>query len=201
MGRMIWLVLGLAVGPYASASASAQPAQPAGAGVTVQLGSPAGPAGPAFPEAARLAFVDVDRVAALSAEGKTAAARLQELRMKKAAELSQHGKRVEAIQAQMSQGSPALTDVARRRLEREFQRAQVDFQRFTEDAQDEVRELQEELMQAFTAKLFPVIGAVAKERNLWAVFSSESALLWREESLDLSEEVARRLDMTPEAPR
>jgi outer membrane protein len=70
----------------------------------------------------------------------------------------------------------------------------VDFQRFTEDAQVEVQEVQQELLQAFSARVFPVIGQVAKEKNLWAVFGSDSGLLWHNPALDLSEEVAKRLD-------
>jgi outer membrane protein len=150
-------------------------------------------AGSAFPEDARLAYVDVNRVAALSGEGKAAAGKLEALRNKKSTEVSERSKQLEVLQQKLSQGD-VLNDVARARLQREFQRAQVDFQRFTEDAQAEVQEVEQQLLQAFTARLFPVIGQVATEKNLWAVFSSDSGLLWHNPALDLSEEVAKRLD-------
>jgi hypothetical protein len=74
-------------------------------------------------------------------------------------------------------------------------RAQIDFQRFTEDSEAEVQDLQQQLMGAFTAKLFPIIGQVATERNLWAVFNlSESGIIWQNPAFDLSEEIAKRLD-------
>ncbi len=197
MTRVVWLVIGMALGPIDASSVSAQPIRPSVERSSLQgTGQASADIAEAFPQDARFAFVDVDRVAALSTEGKAAASRLQELRGKKATELSARGEQIEALQSKLSQGASILTDVARRRLEREFQRAQVDFQRLTEDAQEEVRELQQELTQAFTAKLFPVIGDIAKEKKLWAVFSSESALLWHDPALDLSEEVARRLDST-----
>jgi hypothetical protein len=41
---------------------------------------------------------------------------------------------------------------------------------------------------------------VATEKNPWAVFSSESTLLWHHPGIDLSEEIARRIDAA-EAPR
>jgi outer membrane protein len=147
-----------------------------------------------FPEGARLGYVDVNRVAALSGEGKAATVKLETLRQKKSTEASERSKQVEALQQKLSQSDAVLNDVARARLQREFQRAQVDFQRFTEDAQAEVQEAEQQLLQAFTARLFPVIGQVATEKNLWAVFSSESGLLWHNPALDLSEEVAKRLD-------
>ena len=83
---------------------------------------------------------------------------------------------------------------ARVRLQRDFQRAQVDFQRASEDAQNALQEAQQETSQAFSAKLFPIIGEVAREKKIWAVFGNDSGLLWHDPATDLSEEVAKRLD-------
>jgi Skp family chaperone for outer membrane proteins len=193
MKSSVCLVVGLTLGSPA-ATVFAQSPQFSAGRPSVQTDPAAKPNPLAFPEGARVAFVDVDQVAALSLTGRAAAARLHELRSQKAAELSERGKEVDALQAKLARNSTGLTDLARRRLEREFQRAQVDFQRFTEDAQEEVRELQQELLQEFTAQLFPVIADIAKEKNLWAVFSSEAATLWHDSALDMSVEVARRLD-------
>jgi outer membrane protein len=147
-----------------------------------------------FPAEARVAYVDVDRVAALSAEGKAANAKLNDLRTKKAAELEARSKQMQALQDKINQGTNVLSDGVRVRLQRDFQRAQVDFQRASEDARSEVEEAQQETSQAFSAKLFPIIGEVAKEKKIWAVFGNESALLWHDPAMDLSEEVAKRLD-------
>jgi Skp family chaperone for outer membrane proteins len=148
----------------------------------------------AFPEGARLGFIDLPRVATVSSHGQAMAARIEELRSKKAAQVSERGKQVEALQSKLSQGQSVLNDDARVRLQRAFERAQIDFQRFAQDAQAEVQDLQQELQREFTAQLFPIIGQVAKEKNLWAVFSVETNLLWHDPALDLSEEVAQRLD-------
>ena len=150
-----------------------------------------------FPKDSRIGYVDLERVAALSSEGKSATAQLEALRTKKAAEVASRGKQVELLQQKLSAGTAVLNEAAFARLQREFQRAQLDFQRFNEDAQAEVRDTQQQLWRAFTTKLFPVVGQVATERNLWAVFSSDSTLLWHHPAIDLSEEVAQRLDAAP----
>lgn len=142
----------------------------------------------------RIAYVNIDRVVALSAEGKAATTRLDELRTKKSAEVAARSKQVEALQAKLSAGATVLNDVARTRLQREFQRAQVDFQRFSEDAQAELQEAQQQALQSFNAQLFPVIRQVATEKNLWAVFGTDSGLLWFNPSADLTDEIAKRLD-------
>ena len=146
-----------------------------------------------FPEDARIAYVDIDRVAALSGEGKAAAAKLDELRNKKAAEVSARGKEVEALQTKLTTTASILNETTRRQLERQFQRAQIDFQRFSEDAQAEVQEAQRETLRGFNAQLFPVIDQIAKEKKLWAVFGNDNAMWWNT-AIDLTEEVARRLD-------
>ena len=150
-----------------------------------------------FPKDSRVGYVDLEKVAALSSEGKSAAAQLEALRTKKAAEVASRGKEVELLQEKLASGSAVLNEAAFTRLQREFQRAQLDFQRFNEDAQAEVRETQQQLWRAFTTKLFPVVGQIATEKNLWAVFSSDSTLLWHHPAIDLSEELAKRLDAAP----
>ena len=155
------------------------------------------PARDAFPKDSRIGYVDLERVAALSSEGKSATAQLEALRTKKAAEVAARGKQVEALQQKLTAGGAVLNEAAYTRLQREFQRAQLDFQRFNEDAQAEMQDTQQQLWRAFTTRIFPVVGQVATEKNLWAVFSTESPLLWHAPAIDLSEEVAKRLDAAP----
>lgn len=158
------------------------------------VSQPAAAVRESFPKDSRIGYVDLEKVAALSSEGKSATAQLEALRTKKAAEVASRGKQVELLQQKLSDGSAVLNEAAFTRLQREFQRAQLDFQRFNEDAQAEVRDTQQLLWRAFTTRLFPVVGQVATEKNLWAVFSSDSTLLWHHPAIDLSEEVAKRLD-------
>lgn len=151
-----------------------------------------------FPADARVAYVDLDRVASLSSAGKAAAAKIDELRNKRATELAERSKQMSALEQKMTQSAAVLNDDARIRMQREYQRARVTFERLRDDAQAEVQDLQEELLRAFTARVFPVIGDVAKEKKLWAVFSKESSLIWHEPAIDLTEEIAKRLDAKPQ---
>jgi len=150
-----------------------------------------------FPKDARIGYIDMERVAALSSEGKSATAQLAALRTRKTAEVAERSKQVELLQQKLSAGGAVLNEAAYTRLQREFQRAQLDFQRFSDDAQAELQDTQQQLWRAFTTRLFPVVGQVATERNLWAVLSSDASLLWHLPAIDLSEEIARRLDGVP----
>jgi outer membrane protein len=193
MRRIACLLLTMGIGALWPGMAAGQSFMPGGQPQTAA--SVAQPARPAFADDARIGFVDIERVAALSNEGKAAAARIQQLRNKKAAELADRGKQVDSLQQKLSQGTSVLNDAARARLQREFERSRIDYQRLNEDAQAEVQDTQQQLLQAFTARLFRIVGEVASEKKLWAVFSNESNLVWHNPALDLSEEVAKRLDV------
>lgn len=154
--------------------------------------------GAAFPADSKIGFVDLGLVASRSKQGQALFAKIDDIRTQKESEVAARGKDVAALQDKWNQASPVLTDAAREQLRKQFERAQVDFQRFTQDAQAEVAQVQRELEQAFMQKAFPAIAAVAKERSLWAVFSvAESGLLWREQTLDISTEIAQRIDTAP----
>ena len=151
-----------------------------------------------FPADARIGLVDFNRVAAVSTSGKALSARVQQLRSKKDAEVQARGKDVAALESRLTQNPDLLNAAAREQLRRQFERAQVDFQRFTQDAQAEVQQVQRELEQAFLEKARPVVEAVARERSLWAVMSmGDSGLVWWDPALDLSDEIAKRIDASP----
>lgn len=159
------------------------------------------PAAASFPEGARIAFVDVQYVFATSREGKAAATAIQALELKKKAEIDAKTKEVEALQQKLTQGAAVLNEENRVRLERDIARARVDFDRLVQDAQGEVQDLQQQFQRAFSRKLFPAIGEVAKSRDLWAVFTrDEASLLWHQPALDISAEIVARLEAAPSTP-
>jgi outer membrane protein len=192
MKRLVYAVMAVTFVALPGSDAQAQ-TRFLGTAPAVLQEQAARPAPKAFPEDARVAYIDIDRVAALSGQGKAAAAKLDDLRNKKSAEVSARGKEVEALQAKLTQGETVLNDSARARLQRQFERARIDFQRFSEDAQAEVQEAQRETLRGFNAQLFPVIAQIASEKKLWAVFGAEN-LMWYNPAIDLTEEVAKRLD-------
>ena len=148
-----------------------------------------------FPEGARIAFVNVQYVFATSRDGKAAATELQAFQNKKNADIAAKTKEVQALEQKLSDASAVLNTEARGRLERDVARARVDFERLIQDSQAEVEEKQQQFQRAFSRKLFPAIGEVAKARDLWAVFSiGPENLLWHQPALDISDEVIGRVD-------
>jgi outer membrane protein len=94
-----------------------------------------------------------------------------------------------------------LNDTARAQLTAEVERQQRDIQRFTEDAQQDLQALQQQLQEEFTRKLNPVLEKVAREKQLHMVFNAtESGLVWADQTMDLTGDVIKALDSAAPAP-
>jgi outer membrane protein len=170
---------------------SAPPQAPAAPAATAPAPAPA-PA-PRFPEGIRYAFVNIQQIAAESVEGKTASTKIEAFRAKKASDLNERNKQVEANQAKLR--STVITEETRAQVQRDIDKAQVEIQRMTQDAQAELQEMQNGLQLEFQRKLGPVIQGVAVEKGLHLLFSqADSGMVWADPGLDLTAEVIRRFD-------
>ena len=175
-----------------SATQGPAPAQPAGAQ------SPAPAVQRPFPTGTKYAFVNIQRIAAESAPGKTLAGKVQAFNQLKVNELNEKNKALQASQQKLESGSSVLNAAAVAQLQKEIERQQIDIQRFTEDAQQEVNTLQGQLQEEFQVRLSPVIQQMATERGLHMLFSvGDSGLVWADPSLDITNEVIQKFDATP----
>ena len=155
------LVVSLAVG---AASLSAQQAPAAKPAPKPAVQAPVAPAAP-FPAGAKIAFVNIQAIVAMSAEGKADSAKVDALVKKKQAE------------------APAN------------QKTPQDAQRFQQQAQQEVQQLQTQLQEDFQKKLFPILQQLAQEKHLSMLLSAQDAgLVWAEPGLDLTAEAIKRFD-------
>lgn len=150
-----------------------------------------------FPAGAKIAYINIQRIASESAEGKSATAKVNALQQKKAAELNDKNKALQADQQKLQSGGSVMSDNARAELEKKIERQQVDIQRATQDAQQELQELQQDLQGEFQRKLMPIVGQVAQEKGIHLLFSlADSGLVWGDPGLDLTAEVIRKFDST-----
>lgn len=154
-----------------------------------------------FPAGTKYAFINIQRIAAESAAGKELAGKVQALNQQKVIELNEKNKALQATQQKLEAGATVLSPAAAAQLQKEIERMQIDIQRFTEDAQQEVAALQGQLQDEFQARLTPVVQAVAMERDLHLLFSAaDSGLVWADLSLDITGEVIQRFDAMAKTP-
>lgn len=174
--------------------AGAAPAAPRQAAPAPQPAPPLAPPAP-FPQGAKVALVNLQQIAQLSADGKTATAKIQAFVQKKQAEGQQKTKVLQDNQAKLAQSGALMNEAARAQLEKDIERQTVEGQRFEQDAQAEVTELQNELQNEFQKKLFPVLQQIAKEKELHLLLSAADAgVIWAEPGVDVTADAIKRLD-------
>jgi len=175
-------------GPAFAQTQTPPPAAPA-----PQTPAPAAPV--PFPEGAKIAYVDFQRVASESELGKGAAAKIVEFQKKKQAEGQEKNKQLQAmLEKQKAQGS-VLSEAAMKQLDLDIAKAQRDLQYFQNEAQAEAETLNNELMREFQAKVLPLVQALATERGLHMVFDVQS-FIFANRGLDLTPEIITRANAT-----
>ena len=148
-----------------------------------------------FPEGAKIAFIDVNAIAGMSAAGKEASKKLQDLTTKKSTEINDKNKQLQAMTTRRDSGTGVLNDAARAQLDKDIDKLQRDIQFAQTNAQAELQDLQNELQGDFQKKLIPIIEEVAKEKGLHAVFSiADSGAAYVHAGLNISDEIVKRLD-------
>jgi len=170
----------------------AQPAQPPPA-QTAPAPAPQPPA--PFPQGAKIAFVNLQAIAQLSNEGKAATAKVQGLIQKKQTEAAAKQKALSDNQNKLAQSGTLLSEAARAQLEKDIEKQNVEGQRFQQDAQAEINELNQSLQNEFEQKLRPILQELAKEKGLQILFSAaEAGVAWADPGLDLTQEAIKKLD-------
>lgn len=145
--------------------------------------------------ASRLAYFSPQRAFALSAEGKTAQAKLAALESETGAQLAARDAKLKEMQATLQQSASVLGEAALRQRELEVERFQIDTKRFLEDAQAQFLGVQRDLENNFLAKLRPALDSLSKERGFLFVFNQDSGLLaWANPALDITPDVVKRMN-------
>jgi outer membrane protein len=181
----------------ASAQAAPAPARPAAPATPV---AQAAAAPVPFQEGLKYAYIDLQRVAAESNEGKAAAGRIKEFQESKASELNGKNKALQAAQQKLDQGGSLMNDQARAQLQAEIERQQRDIQRASEDAQQDLQNFSQQVQVDFNNKLNPVVDKVAQEKKVHFVFSAaDSGLIWADPTMNLTPDVIRVFNATPTA--
>jgi Skp family chaperone for outer membrane proteins len=193
MARSALFVLVLAF-VLSAAPAFAQAAAPPAAQPPAQA-APAPQPPAAFPQGAKIALVNLQTIAQLSVDGKTSTAKVQALITKKQAEAAAKAKQLQDNQNKLQQGGALLNETARAQLEKDIERQTVEQQRFEQDAQAEVMELQTQLQGDFQEKLFPILNQMVVEKGLQVLFSAADAgIIAADPGIDLTQEAIKRFD-------
>ncbi len=187
--------LALVVGAAPAFAQAPTPAPPLQAPAQAAPPAPA-PQPPApFPQGAKIGFVDFQRVAAESGEGQNSTAKINALVAKKQTEGAEKSKSLQANQQKLAQSGAVMSDAARTALEKEIERQTREGERFQQDAQAEINELQQELQLDFQKKILPLVQQIRQEKGLHLLLSrADAGIVAWDPGIDLTDELVKKLD-------
>jgi outer membrane protein len=158
---------------------------------------------------AKIAVIDMARVSAESKLGKSYAAQLEKLQndinaaaQAKQTELQKLDEEIQALQDELRNQGPVLSQEARDQKEREIVQKGRDRQAFLEDGQAEINRMRERGQQQaqsinneFQVKIRPVVEDVAKEKGYDLVLDSQVAYTISRD-FDITRDVIAKADAT-----
>ena len=143
--------------------------------LTLSLQSPSVPEAPA-------AVLNVRRLIEESTLGKAVTAQLRSVQAQKQKSIAD--KQAEVDQLRLTNAVPARVE-----------RAQLELVRLAQDAEADLRSLDEQLQREFDKKLRPVVAKIAEEEHIGILFQYPSQLVvWVSPSVDVTAKVIARLD-------
>jgi Skp family chaperone for outer membrane proteins len=142
----------------------------------------------------RIGAVSFAHVARASKAGRAAITALDAFGKQKSLEVETKAAELQKQQAEL-QKSASMSPRAAADLQRAFEKARLEFERFQQDAQAEVEALQTKFDAELRVKLAPIVDEISKEKGLHFVFGLEqAAIVWWSPAVDISAECVKRLD-------
>jgi Skp family chaperone for outer membrane proteins len=128
------------------------------------------------------AIVNIPRLVAESIVGKAAAAELKAFQAEKQKTLSEKQAEVQKLATAKAVAS-------------QIDKAQLELQRMTQDAEAELADLDRKLQDEFANRLRPVVAKIAEDDHIGIVFEyPQEMIVWASPAIDITGKVIERLD-------
>ncbi len=146
-------------------------------------------------EGTKVAIVNSQEAFETSAEGKKAAAQMQERDKKIRDELQKMDDAIRSLQNRLNTGQLTMTPEAIRNLQVDIDKKTTDRKRYEEDAARDFQQFQLSLVNRIREEMVTIIMALRKERGYDLVIDlATSGIVDFDPTLDVTAEVVRRYD-------
>jgi outer membrane protein len=146
---------------------------------------------------ARVAVIDVQRVLANSAAGKTASERLKKMQEDRMAKAKQMDDEMQKLDSDINTKKLSLSEEKLAEMQKQLSDRKIAAQRYAQDAEREMGEARDRALVELENKIKPVIDAIGKEQGLAAIFNKfESGLVYASDAIDITDTVIKRFNET-----
>ncbi|HEX7420521.1 MAG TPA: OmpH family outer membrane protein [Thermoanaerobaculia bacterium] len=144
---------------------------------------------------ARVAVIDVQRVLANSAAGKTASERLKKMQDDRVVRAKQMDDEMQKLDSDINTKKLSLSEDKLTEMAKQLSDKKIAAQRFQQDAEREMGEARDRTLLELENKIKPVIDQIGKEQGLAAIFNKfESGLVYASDAIDITDSVIKRFN-------
>ncbi len=141
----------------------------------------------------RIAVVDIDFLAVQSPSGQELMSEIRDLQQQFQTELETRQASARAIEQRIAEAD-SLRGEEKRQLERRYQDALTDFQRYQQDVRDRAQRMQAEGLARIREELGPVLEAIQQEKGYDLILNSQNAaVVLSSPRIDITQAVLDRL--------
>jgi len=149
----------------------------------------------AAPRPTRIAVVDSQQALMTSAEGKKAAAQIQERDQKIRADLAKIDDQIRALQTKLTTQRLTLTEEALMSAQADLDRKNTERKRYEEDAGRESQRFTAGLLQRIRDEMVAILNALAKEKGFDLVLDAAGgSVAFISPEIDITPELIKRYD-------
>ena len=143
----------------------------------------------------KLAFVDLQKALNLCKSGQDAKEKFGKEVEKAEGQLSLKQEELQKLKESLEKQSAMLNEGTFKKKEKDYQAKLRDFKRLYEESQDELKAQDNDAVKEILAELVKVTQEYGKEKGYTLIFEkSESALLYADENLELTEDIIKIYD-------
>ena len=141
----------------------------------------------------KFGFVDIDRAANDSEEGKKAVTGLKDFMSSRQSSISERGKAIEKMKSDLEKQGAIMSPDAKKSKIEEVERSEREFQRMVSDANQEFEKKRRELTESVYKEIIDVVAKFGQEEKYTIILPVQS-LLYSDKTLDITDVIIKRFN-------
>lgn len=152
-------------------------------------------AAPALAQDVKVGFVDLQKALNLSQSGQAAKEQIKQKVESYDAQVKAKQEELQKLKESLEKQAMLLSEEARGNKEREYQQKVKDYQRYAKDIQEELQQADADFTRKILEQLFEVVQDIGKKEGYTMILEkTESAMLYGDSSIDLTDKVIQAFD-------
>ncbi len=152
-------------------------------------------AAPALAQEVKVGFVDLQKALNLSQSGQAAKEQIKQKVESYDAQVKAKQEELQKLKEDLEKQAMLLSEEARGNKEREYQQKVKDYQRYAKDIQEELQQADADFTRKILEQLFEVVQDIGKKEGYTMILEkTESAMLYGDSSIDLTDKVIQAFD-------